>query len=144
MLKHTYLCPVRWSDMDVYGVVNNVSHLRLLEEARVDFIWRLGRQDGDAFFAGGSVVVSHEISYIAPLVHQHEPVPIDMWVSGIQAAVVTIECVIRCGQDVVSRATTRMAPYDYASRRPRRLTPQESAFFERYLHSEDEAVANAA
>lgn len=32
MTRHTYPCPVRWSDMDAYGVVNNVSLLRYLEE----------------------------------------------------------------------------------------------------------------
>ena len=29
------LVPLRWSDMDAYGHVNNVQYLRLLEEARI-------------------------------------------------------------------------------------------------------------
>ena len=37
--------PLRWSDMDAYGHVNNVQFLRLLEDARVVGIreWFVGR-----------------------------------------------------------------------------------------------------
>ena len=31
----SFLVPLRWSDMDAYGHVNNVQFLRLLEDARV-------------------------------------------------------------------------------------------------------------
>ena len=33
VLRHIYRCPLRWSDMDAYGHVNNVVFLRYLEEA---------------------------------------------------------------------------------------------------------------
>ena len=33
---HVYRCPLRWSDMDAYGHVNNVRFLTYLEEARID------------------------------------------------------------------------------------------------------------
>jgi acyl-CoA thioester hydrolase len=130
---HTYRCPVRWSDMDVYGVVNNVSFLRLLEEARVDFIWRLGAEQGDAFFSGGSVVVRHAIEYKRPLVHRHEPVDIHMWVSDIRAAAVTIEYEVRDGDTLCAQASTTMAPFNYEGRYPRTMSDEESAFFERFL-----------
>jgi acyl-CoA thioester hydrolase len=128
--------------MDVYGIVNNVVFLRYLEEARVDLIFRLAAGRGDAFFAGGSVVVRHEIEYRRRLVYRPEPVDIEMWVTRIQSATVTIAYEIRDEQGVYAMASTVMAPFDYAARRPRRLTDGELAFFESYL--EAPAAAGAA
>lgn len=39
MARHIYACPLRWSDMDAFGHVNNVVFLRYLEEARIDFMF---------------------------------------------------------------------------------------------------------
>jgi acyl-CoA thioester hydrolase len=133
MARHVFRCPLRWSDMDVYGIVNNVVFLRLLEEARVDLIFRLGPTHGDAFFGGGSVVVRHEIEYKRQLVHRHEPVDIEMWVSQLLSATVRIDYEIKDGDTVYATASTTMAPFDYQRSRPRRLTEDETAFFAKYL-----------
>jgi acyl-CoA thioester hydrolase len=132
MTRHLYRCPLRWADMDVYGIVNNVVFLRYLEEARVDLIFRMGPTDGDAFFRDGSVVVRHEIRYRRQLVHRHEPVDIEMWVSALESATATIDYEVRDGDTVYATASTVMAPFDYRRGRPRRLTPQETAFFGKY------------
>ena len=42
MARHRFLCPLRWADVDVYGVINNVSIMRYLEEARVDLLGCMG------------------------------------------------------------------------------------------------------
>ncbi|MEU9572342.1 thioesterase family protein [Streptomyces massasporeus] len=132
MARHTYYCPIRWSDMDVYGIVNNVSYLRYLEEARVDFIFRMAPTEGDAFFRDGSVVVEHAIRYRRQLVHRHEPVEIEMWVSDLQSATVAVDYAVKDGDTVYATASTVMAPFDYAAGRPRRLTDEEFRFFEKY------------
>jgi acyl-CoA thioester hydrolase len=119
--------------MDVYGIVNNVTYLRLLEEARVDFIFRLAPTDGDAFFKGGSVVVRHRIDYKGQLVHRHEPVTIELWVSDLQSATVTVDYEVKDGQRLCALASTTMAPFDYDAGRPRRLSHTESAFFDAYF-----------
>lgn len=46
MARHIYRCPLRWSDMDAFGHVNNVVFLRYLEEARIDFMFRLAPGTG--------------------------------------------------------------------------------------------------
>lgn len=132
MARHVFRCPLRWSDMDSYGVVNNVAFLRYLEEARVDLICRMAPNGPDAFFRDGSVVVSHQIRYRRQLVHRIEPVEIEMWVSDLQSASIAIDYAIRDGDQVYATASTVMAPYDYEARRPRRLTPGELAFFGKY------------
>lgn len=137
MNTHLYRCPMRWSDMDVYGVVNNVSFLRYLEEARVDLIAQMGPATGDAFFEDGSVVVRHEIVYKNKLRYRRSPVGIEMWVSCLESASVTIGYRVRDdepgGGTLYAVASTTMAPFDYGSGRPRRLTDAETAFFGRYL-----------
>ncbi|MBQ0986517.1 thioesterase family protein [Streptomyces sp. F63] len=125
--------------MDVYGIVNNVSYLRYLEEARVDFVLRMAPTERDAFFRGGSVVVEHRIRYHRQLVHRHRPVEIEMWVSALQSATVTIDYTVKDGDLVYATASTVMAPFDYAAGRPRRLTDEETRFFAKYLEETPEA-----
>ena len=138
MARHLYRCPLRWADMDIYGVINNVVYLRLLEEARVDMIWRLGSMTGDAFFSGGSVVVRHSIEYKNTLVHRHEPIDIEMWVSRLQGAAVTIDYEVKDKDIIYAVASTTMAPYSYEGKYPRRLTEEETRFFEKYLEEREE------
>ena len=39
---HTSEIPIRWGDMDAYGHVNNTVYFRYMEQARVEFLDRLG------------------------------------------------------------------------------------------------------
>lgn len=133
MTRHLYRCPLRWSDMDVYGIVNNVMFLRYLEESRVDFISRMAPADGDAFFTSGSVVVRHEIDYKQRLVHRLDPVDIEMWVTRLESATVAIAYEIKDDTHLYAVASTTMAPFDFVKNRPRRLTDAENAFFDKYL-----------
>ena len=48
MPRHRVLTPLRWSDMDAYGHVNNVQFLRLLEDARV-IAFGLGNREEEVF-----------------------------------------------------------------------------------------------
>jgi acyl-CoA thioester hydrolase len=131
MATHVYQCPLRWADVDVYGIVNNVAFLRLLEEARVDFIWRVGGTQG--VFRDGSVVVRHAIEYKRPLLHRLEPVQIEMWVTSLQAATVAIDYEINDNGKICALASTTMAPYNYEKRAPRRMTDAETSFFQQYV-----------
>lgn len=133
MARHIYSCPLRWSDMDAFGHVNNVVYLRYLEEARVDFIWRLAPGDGSGAFTGGVVVARHEISYLRPLFHRHAPVTVELWVKEIGAAFITLGYEVRDEETVYARASTMIVPYDLERGRPRRLTSEEEGFLVKYL-----------
>ncbi|MFF1376005.1 acyl-CoA thioesterase [Streptomyces sp. NPDC058308] len=132
MARHIYQCPLRWSDMDAFGHVNNVVFLRYLEEARIDFMFRLAPGDGSPSFSGGSVVARHEIDYVRPLVHRHEPVTIESWVTKIGAASLTISYQIKDADQVYVRASTVVVPFDLEAQRPRRITAEERAVLETY------------
>ncbi|GAA0483384.1 MULTISPECIES: acyl-CoA thioesterase [Streptomyces] len=142
-MRHVYSCPLRWADMDAFGHVNNVVFLRYLEEARIDFMFRLAPGDGSPSFSGGSVVARHEIDYVRPLVHRHAPVTIESWVTRISAASLTIQYEIKdpAGPDqeetVYVRASTIVVPYDLEAGRPRRISAEEKAFLQQYTDDAD-------
>ena len=84
MPRHRVLVPLRWSDMDAYGHINNVQFLRLLEEARVHVF---GRQTPDGGpLTTGLIVGRTEIEYLNQLVFSERPVAVDMWVTAIGGA----------------------------------------------------------
>ncbi|UNO44148.1 acyl-CoA thioesterase [Streptomyces sp. MST-110588] len=127
--------------MDAFGHVNNAVFIRYLEEARIDFMWRLAPGDGSPSFSGGSVVARHEIDYVRPLVHRHEPVTIELWVTKIGAASMTIAYEIRDADTLYVRASTVVVPYDLAEGRPRRISAEERSFLKEYM---DDARPDAA
>ncbi|NUK71113.1 acyl-CoA thioesterase [Streptomyces lunaelactis] len=147
MARHIYRCPLRWSDMDAFGHVNNVVFLRYLEEARIDFMFRLAPGDGSPSFAGGSVVARHEIDYKRPLVHRHEPVIIESWVTKISAASLTIAYEVKDAEgpssQVYVRASTIVVPYDLSAERPRRISAEEKSFLQEFLDDAGEGALAA-
>ncbi|MFF5402288.1 acyl-CoA thioesterase [Streptomyces misionensis] len=139
-MRHVYACPMRWSDMDAYGHVNNAVFVRYLEEARINFLFRPDKE-----FQQGSVVARHEIDYKRQLVHRHHPVDIELWVAEIRAASFTIAYEVKDEDVVYVRASTVVVPFDFEAQRPRRITPQEREFLQQYTEpaetEEGEAVA---
>jgi acyl-CoA thioester hydrolase len=131
---------MRWSDMDVFGHINNVNFLRYLEEARIDFTFTTAGEVGERAMAEGSVVARHEIDYLIPLVYRPEPIIVETWITKLGRASFTVTYEVKdvgTGPDakdkVYARATTICVPYDLAAGRPRRLTPGEHAFLSEYL-----------
>ncbi|HYN30450.1 MAG TPA: thioesterase family protein [Dermatophilaceae bacterium] len=121
--------PLRWSDMDAYGHVNNVQYLRLLEDARV-IGFREWFPDGPGLLDGGVVVSRHEIEYRAPLTFRHEPVEVEMWVTSVGGGGFGLGYTVRdpqeVGDTVYAVAETGLVLYDFATARPRRMTPAEA------------------
>ncbi|WP_327066756.1 acyl-CoA thioesterase [Kitasatospora sp. NBC_01250] len=148
MARHIYACPLRWSDMDAFGHVNNVVFLRYLEEARIDFMFTQATAAGAGEFAGGSVVARHEIDYKVPLVHRPEPVTIETWVTRIGGASLTVSYEVKDRAEdgtetVYVRASTIVVPYDLKAARPRRISPVEREFLSRFMDEPAEAKSRA-
>lgn len=120
----------RWSDLDAYNHVNNVTWLEYLQEARVDMLFVHAPEGGSAGLAQQVLVVRAEIDYRRPMLFRQEPYAIHMWVSRIGAASFTIDYEIAdarsgAGSLVYGRAKTLLAPVDMTSGAPRRLTDEE-------------------
>ena len=118
--------PLRWSDMDAYGHVNNVQFLRLLADARV-----IGFEEGfgqdRSVLSEGILVARHEIEYLAPLLFRVAPIAVEMWPTRIGGAGFDLGYEVRDGRDgeqgetVFARAETTLVLYDFATARPRRM-----------------------
>ncbi|MCL6298715.1 acyl-CoA thioesterase [Streptomyces kronopolitis] len=119
--------------MDAFGHVNNAVFVRYLEEARIDFMRRLAPGDGSPSFTGGSVVARHEIDYVRPLVHRHAPVTVELWVTKISAASMTVGYEVKDEDTLYLRASTVVVPYNFTEERPRRLTAEEKTILKEYL-----------
>ncbi|MGH8867678.1 MAG: acyl-CoA thioesterase [Actinomycetes bacterium] len=128
--RHVYGCPLRWSDMDAFGHVNNVVFLTYLEEARVDMLFALDSPVRD--LSEGVVVARHEIDYKRPLVYRPEPVRIETWVTRVGAASFDVAYEVRDDDDVYVRAASVLVPYAMDKARPRRITPIERDFLSRF------------
>jgi acyl-CoA thioester hydrolase len=142
MARHVYPCPLRWSDMDAYGHVNNVRFLTLLEEARVALFFVAAAERGVTTLEGDIVVARHEIDYVAPLAFRPAPVPIETWVERVGAASATVAYSIHDGDTVYARAKTVLVAFDPAGGHTRRWTPAERAWLEGFY--DDESADDAA
>ena len=126
--------PVRWSDMDAYGHVNNALFLTLYEEARVAMFFIGARKHGLGSFEEGIVIARHEVDYLRP-VNYGEPVRVEMWVSELRAASFTVSYELFDDGVLASRAKSVCVPYNLAQSHPRRLTEAERAFLAPYVGS---------
>jgi acyl-CoA thioester hydrolase len=138
-VRHTVQVPMRWSDMDAYQHINNVAFLDYFEMARVNLFFEHPTHDEKTGLRRGLVVASHEISYKRSVVYDAEPLEIQIWVSGIRAAAFTCHYEAFDHGRLAVTGSTLLVPVDFALNRPRRMTPVEKAFLERYT---DDASAS--
>ncbi len=126
MSQHTYLCPMRWGDMDALGHINNASYIDYLQEARVDFLLSRPPAMGQ-LLETGVLVTGHQVEYLHPVAFGVEPLTINLWVDSIGAARFSIGYHVWLDGQLVARARTAAAPYDLSTGRLRRLTADERA-----------------
>jgi acyl-CoA thioester hydrolase len=136
---------MRWADMDSLGHVNNVTYVDYLQEARVDMLRVHAPATGGEQLAEATVVVRHEVEFVAPLVFRFEPVRIECWVTGIRAASFTMAYEILDLLDdgsrrIYTRARTVLTPFVFTEERPRRIREQERAVLERFLEPAEGAA----
>ncbi len=148
-MRHVYLCPLRWADLDLLGHVNNVTYVDYLQEARVDLFRAHAPRARPDDLAEGVVVVRHEVTYVSSLTFSFEPVSIECWITEIRAASFTMAYEIFAEDEhgerrVYLRARTLLTPYVFASERPRRLHDEERAMLARFLEPDQPVRARPA
>jgi acyl-CoA thioester hydrolase len=127
---------VRWSDLDVFGHVNNARFLTYYEEARVALMFNAARERGLTSFADGIVIARHEIDYLRPVGYalsstngDRAPcVRIELWVQEVRHSQFSISYELIDAGAVASRARTVCVPFDLPNQRPRRVSDAERAF----------------
>lgn len=143
MVRHVSHVPLRWSDLDSYGHVNNTVYLRYLQEARVDMLYVHAPRRGAEELTGGMVVRRHEISYRAPIryvrgVDRPAPIRVETWVTAVRAASFDLgyeilELNSHGDRQVFAVASSTLVPYDFNAGRPRRIRPAERAVLGDYV-----------
>jgi acyl-CoA thioester hydrolase len=130
--RYSYDCPVRWSDLDAYGHVNNARFLTFYEEARVALMFTQARLDGVGTLADGIVIARHEVDYLRPVDHS-ATVRIEMWIEDLRSSRITVAYELFAGPELASRARTVCVPFDLDAGRPRRVSDAEREYLAAWL-----------
>ena len=129
MSRHRYACRVRFSDVDVYGHVNNVKYFEYYQESRLAFMNALGRDQDEQRL--GLVVARLEVDYKRPILFRPEPYAIETWVSRLGTSSFALASEIRDGEQdaapLLSSARAVMVGFDLAAQRSRPLEEKERA-----------------
>ena len=123
MSRHVYACHTRFSDVDVYGHVNNVKYFEYFQEARLAFLMSLGRDEGDSDF--GVVLAKIDVDYKRPILFRSEPYTIESWVTRVGRSSFGLAAEIRDGATLLSRAEAVLVTFDLATQSARPLTASE-------------------
>ena len=136
-MRYTVQVPMRWSDMDAYGHVNNVVHLQYFEMARVALFFERASLEERTGLRRGTVVAAHDIRYKLPVVYSARPLDVQIWVSGVRAASFTCHYEVFDHERLAVTGSTLLVPYDFTIDRPRRLSADERDFLARWADEPD-------
>ena len=117
--------PLRWSDLDAQGHVNNAIIVDYLQEARVAF-FRSGPTSD--LLDSGIVVVSHQVEYRSPGEYVDGAVRVEIVVASLGAARFELAYDVLQGERVVAGARTVLCPFDFGGHRPTRLDADARSF----------------
>ena len=111
---------VRFSDVDVYGHVNNVTYLEYFQEARISFMSHIMRGVESAHDVN-AVVARAQVEYLRPVVHRGEPYRVNSWISRLGGRSMVVESELVDGGTVLSRCHVVLVFFD--ARTQRSATP---------------------
>lgn len=118
--------PLRWVDLDAQGHVNNAVIADYLQEARVE--WLLAGPNAH-LLGSATMVVSHQVEYLGPVLFSLAPVEVVLRVGGVGASMFSLGYSVHQDGREVARAHSVLCLYDYAAGRPRRMTSAERGWF---------------
>ena len=125
---HRYACRVRWSDVDVFGHVNNVKYFEYVQEARIGFLNDLAEDSlaGEATW----VLARQDVEYKRPMLFRSDPYAITTAVTRIGRSSYELRADIVDGEVLMARARTVVVAFDQATQRSRAMTDVERAALE--------------
>jgi acyl-CoA thioester hydrolase len=123
----TFPLQVRFSDVDVYGHVNNVKYFEFFQEARIDYMSRIWRTLPEDTARVPMVIAQMDVDYRHPILFRLEPYVVYSWVSHVGTSSFVIESEIREGERLFSRARVVLVTFD---RKSQRAAPAAEAYRE--------------
>ena len=112
-----YPLHVRFSDVDLYGHVNNVKYFEYFQEARIRYLMRIFDVGGPGEGAVPLVIAQMDVDYRVPILFRPEPYAVHSWVSSVGNSSFVIESEIRDGETLLSRARVVAVTFDAATQR---------------------------
>jgi len=137
MTRQRVSVPMRWADQDPFQHVNNAAFLTYLEQARVEIFFSDAKDQGVTTLSEGVVVVRHEIDYKRPVIYSARPLIVECWISQLRAASYRVDYRVFDGETLGVTANSLLATYDIRAARPRRITPDERAYLEKFVDTEN-------
>jgi len=117
-----YSLNVRFSDVDVYGHVNNVKYFEYFQEARIAHLMKLF--EGETVGVTNPLVVAQtDVDYRVPILFRPEPYDVWCWISHVGTSSFTLESVILDGERELSRARVTMVTFDPKAQRSAPASP---------------------
>ncbi|WP_254185128.1 acyl-CoA thioesterase [Nocardioides panacis] len=138
MSRHVYDCHIRFSDVDIYGHVNNVKYFEYFQEARIAFLVSLGDPmlDPGADPTMRQVVARIDVDYKRPILFRPEPYGVETWVTRIGTSSYDLACrIVDADGTVYSKAEVRLVAFDVSTQRSRPLRDTERSRLETALES---------
>ena len=133
MTRHVFPMRVRFSDVDVYGHVNNVKYFEYYQEARLAFLTSMGRAEDEGRFA--VVVARVNVDYKRPILFRTEPYAVESWISRVGNSSFGLNAEIKDGDAVLSRAEAVLVTFDLTTQTARPLSDDERERLETALES---------
>lgn len=122
-MSRVFRCHVRFSDVDIYGHVNNVKYFEYYQEARLAYISSLGPENDDSLFA--IVLARMDVVYRRPILFRTEPYQIETRVSRVGSSSFGLAAEIRDGDTMLSKADAVMVAFDPRGQTARPLSDLE-------------------
>ena len=120
-MPFTYDVPIRFSDADAMGHVNNATFLTYLEDARIRFLAELVPD----VMKAGLIMARSECDYLRPIRLSRRPVQVVVWVESIGTSSFRLGYTIEQDGETAARASTVVVAYDYDAGRSRPLREVE-------------------
>lgn len=118
---HHYPLHVRFSDLDVYGHVNNVKYVEYFQEARIVQMERWVRELSAGGATGierpGVVVASTVVDYVGPLHYRPEPYDVWTWPVAVGRRSLTLQAEVTDQGETLSRARVVLVFIDAGTQR---------------------------
>jgi acyl-CoA thioester hydrolase len=121
--RHTLPIKVRWSDVDAYGHVNNVTYFEYFQEARIQYLLTLPRPDDGPW---SQWVVAHtDVEYRRPILFRLESYDVTQWVAEVGGKSAVLLGEIRDGDEVLARSRVVMVAFDKETQRATEMNPRQ-------------------
>ncbi len=121
-----YEIAMHWGDMDAQGHINNVAFVDYLQEARSRF---LKSGPHGHLLEEGVIVVWHRVQYLKPVKFSTTPLQIEIGVYKVGGSLFEVGYRVFHEGELAVEAASRLCPFDFDAQLPRRLTPEERAWF---------------